>query len=63
MSNIPDHPDIAWCERTGYPQWAQPTDIYCNECGKLMDGEPIYEDALNECLCERCLLMLHEKRW
>lgn len=24
--NIPDHPDIAWIERTGYPQWCQDED-------------------------------------
>jgi hypothetical protein len=23
---IPDHPDIVWIERTGYPQWCQDED-------------------------------------
>lgn len=23
---IPEHPDIAWIERTGYPSWAQEED-------------------------------------
>ena len=22
--DIPDHPEIGWIERTGYPSWAQP---------------------------------------
>ena len=21
-----EHPDITWCERTGYPSWMQPHD-------------------------------------
>jgi hypothetical protein len=63
MSNIPDHPDIVWCERTGYPQWAQPTSSYCEECGKCLDDEDEYEDSLHDCLCEDCLLSLHKKWW
>lgn len=26
MINIPDHPEIQWIERTGYPSWMQETD-------------------------------------
>ena len=24
--DVPDHPEIAWIERTGYPSWMQETD-------------------------------------
>ena len=24
--DIPDHPEIGWIERTGYPSWMQDTD-------------------------------------
>ena len=24
MERIPDHPDIRWAERTGYPRWMEP---------------------------------------
>lgn len=24
--DVPDHPEIAWAERTGYPSWMQETD-------------------------------------
>lgn len=36
--NIPDHPEIAWAERTGYPSWMQETE----------DREEPDEDALYE---------------
>ena len=26
MLNIPDHPQIRWIERTGYPSWMQEED-------------------------------------
>ena len=26
MYNIPDHPEIRWIERTGYPSWMQDED-------------------------------------
>ena len=25
--DIPDHPEIAWAERTGYPSWMQEDDF------------------------------------
>lgn len=59
---VPDHPDIQWAERTGYPQWNQPKDYYCGECGCEIDGE-IYEDSGYEYLCEDCILRLHKKAW
>ena len=56
-----DHPDIEWCERTGYPSWNQPQTHYCGECGKALDEEEEYEDAGYEYLCADCLLFLHRK--
>ena len=64
MSNmLGDHPDIVWAERTGYPSWNQPKSIYCEECGKCLDDEPVYESGVHDCLCDECLLALHKKWW
>ena len=60
MMNIPDHPEITWAERTGYPSWNQPSEIRCDNCGDIIDGE-VYEDEYNESLCLDCLLKLHLK--
>lgn len=59
---IPDHPDIASAERTGYPTWNQPreAEYYCGECGRELTSD-MYEDEHYEYLCEDCLLMLHKK--
>ena len=54
------HPDITWAEATGYPSWNQPKDIYCDDCGDVIDGE-IYEDETYETLCLYCLLKRHLK--
>lgn len=59
---VPDHPDIEWAERTGYPKWNQPKIICCGECGTPIDGE-VYEDDSYDYLCESCLLFLHKKKW
>lgn len=37
---IPDHPEIACIERTGYPSWMQERDEYCED--------DLYEDDLYE---------------
>lgn len=60
---LPDHPEIEWALRTGYPSWQQPASHYCEECGKNLDHEDEYEDGEHEYLCERCLLTLHKKWW
>ena len=60
MLNIPDHPEITWAERTGYPSWNQPSETRCDNCGDIIDGE-VYEDEYNENLCLDCLLKLHLK--
>lgn len=44
MCDIPDHPDIRWVERTGYPRGTKDNDFYtykvvCKGC-----GEPIWDD-------------------
>lgn len=31
MQNIPDHPEIQWIERTGYPSWMQDDSEYEKE--------------------------------
>ena len=60
---LPDHPEIEWAMRTGYPSWKQPESHYCGECGICLDHEDEYEDAQHEYLCESCLLALHKKWW
>lgn len=55
-----EHPDVTAILLYGYPSWATPKSIYCCECGKCLDYETVYEDALNAYLCEDCLKMLHE---
>ena len=29
--DIPDHPEIAWIERTGYPSWMQEPEVLNDE--------------------------------
>ena len=58
---IPNHPEIDKAIKTGYPSWNQPQSQYCEECGKCLDDETIYEDVTNDYLCKDCLLLLHEK--
>ena len=41
--DIPDHPEIAWIERTGYPSWMQETEDLDDE-EKLEEPEVDYED-------------------
>ena len=31
MRQLPDHPDIEWALRTGYPSWMQPNDQDCED--------------------------------
>ena len=31
MRQLPDHPDIEWALRTGYPSWMQPKDRDCED--------------------------------
>ena len=41
--------------------WDEPHTYQCEECGKGLDYEQIYEDVGHEYLCGNCLLMLHKK--
>lgn len=41
--DIPDHPEIAWIERTGYPSWMQETEDLEEE-EKFEEPEVDYED-------------------
>lgn len=61
--DLREHPDIEWAQRTGYPSWNQPKSNHCEECGKCLDDEEIYETDMHEFLCEECLLTLHKKWW
>jgi hypothetical protein len=58
--HIPDHPEIRWAERTGYPSWNQEIIPVCENCGEEIDGDE-YADWRYDTLCERCLLILHRK--
>lgn len=46
---------------TGYPSWMQKEPYYCEECGVYLEEDEVYEDDFHECLCEDCLLDLHQK--
>lgn len=54
------HPEIDWIERTGYPSYNQPKEIYCGECGKDITDSEVYCDETYDHLCKRCLLWLHK---
>ena len=41
--DVPDHPEIAWIERTGYPSWMQDTDDLEDE-DEFEEPEVVYED-------------------
>ena len=57
-----EHPEIGWAERTGYPSWNHPEEIYCQCCGDVID-EDVYEDETYDTLCEFCLKQRHRKEW
>lgn len=40
--DIPDHPEISWIERTGYPSWMQETEDLDDE--DFEEPEVDYED-------------------
>lgn len=56
-----EHPEIAWIQRTGYPSYAQPKEVYCGECGKNITDDDWYEDENHEFLCKECLCYFHKK--
>ena len=39
MMHLPDHPEIAWIERTGYPSWMQ------EETDEEGDEDRYYEES------------------
>ena len=41
--DIPDHPEIGWIERTGYPSWMQETEGL-DEDDDFEEPEVVYED-------------------
>ena len=54
------HPEITWAEKTGYPSYNQPREIYCDRCGDIIDDES-YEDEHYDCICLDCLMKTHLK--
>ena len=58
-----EHPEITLYRLTGYGYYNQPKSHCCQECGKRLDDEAIYEDEHREYLCKNCLLYFHEKDW
>ena len=63
MSGLIQHPEITWIESTGYPSYAQPETIYCEECGSDITDDDKFEDENHENLCKGCLLYFHKKEW
>lgn len=63
MFDIPDHPEVRWIERTGYPSFAQPDPIRCEVCDRELDEDHAYDDEEYEYLCKHCLLSRHRKVW
>lgn len=57
------NPIVQHIINTGYPPGEEPQPIYCDECGKDITDDDVYEDENHHLLCRDCLLMLHEKRW
>lgn len=60
---LPDHVEVQWAERTGYPSWKQPSKNrnYCCHCGEDITDDDQYEDQYYIMLCKECLLDLHKK--
>jgi hypothetical protein len=43
--DVPDHPEIAWIERTGYPSWMQESDLDDEDDeDDFEEPEVVYED-------------------
>ena len=54
LHDLPDHPAIAACERTGYPPGREPKDYVCPVCGA--ECETIYLTSGREPVgCDVCL--------
>lgn len=39
MIDIPDHPEVAWIERTGYPSWMQDPEVLKDEDDERWDDD------------------------
>ena len=44
MRQLPDHPDIEWALRTGYPSWMQPKDQDCEDDWDYEDDDEWEDD-------------------
>lgn len=52
--DIPDHPVIVACERTGHPPGMEPKEYTCPVCG--CECETVYTNSINEVVgCDVCL--------
>lgn len=52
--DIPDHPVIVACERTGYPPGMELKEYTCPVCG--CECETVYTNSINEVVgCDVCL--------
>lgn len=61
-TRVPDHPDIIWAERTGYPEWNQPQATLCEYCGEELWEDEVFQDEYHDHLCKWCLLALHRRK-
>ena len=37
--DIPDHPEVAWIQRTGYPSWMQEPEVLNDEDDERWDDD------------------------
>lgn len=44
MKNFPDHPEISWALRTGYPSWLQERDCGEDNEEESEPPETVWED-------------------
>ena len=56
--DIPDHPEIAWAERTGYPSWMQEDEVLDDEDDEDYESE-FWGDERSDDLYEE----YRETRW
>ena len=56
FERLPDHPEIRWAERTGYPSWMREEQIigYCDCCGSPIYEDDRYEETDEGFLCADC---------
>lgn len=58
-----EHPEIARCLATGYPNGDKRTAISCVDCEKELSGDDAVFIWDGECLCEECILERIEENY